>query len=55
MKKQVRWVPRDAAYSQIFGWLAELSSLQLEIDCVLYNCIMDVAISYNDVDKAVEV
>jgi len=35
MKKQIRWVPRDEAYIQIFGWLAELTSHMLEIDCVL--------------------
>jgi len=35
MKKQIRWVPREEAYTQIFRWLAELTSHMLEIDCVL--------------------
>jgi len=35
MKKQTRWVPKEEAYKNIFGWLDELTSHKLEIDCVL--------------------
>jgi hypothetical protein len=44
MKKQTRWIPKDEAMLRIFNWLDELVNNKIEIDCVLYNCIMDVCI-----------
>lgn len=55
MKKQTRYVPASEAYVQIFGWLDELQANHIEVDCVLYNCIMDVCIMYRDIAKALEV
>lgn len=55
MKKQTRWIPQTEAYSLIFGWLDDLQAQDLKVDCVLYNCIMDVCIMYNDIPKTLEV
>lgn len=44
MKKQTRKVIKEDAYERIFGWLAELQQHGITVDCVLYNCIMDVTI-----------
>lgn len=43
-KKQSRYIKRDENYKRIFGWLDELINNKVEIDCVLYNCIMDVCV-----------
>jgi len=55
MKKQTRYTPKEEAYERIFGWLDELLENGIEIDCVLFNCIMDVTIMYNDIEKTLEV
>jgi hypothetical protein len=43
-KKQARYIKKDENYKRIFGWLDELINNNIEIDCVLYNCIMDVCV-----------
>lgn len=55
MKKQTRWIPKEEALGRIFGWLDELHSNKIRVDCVLYNCIMDVCIMYRDIEKTIEV
>jgi pentatricopeptide repeat protein len=55
MKKQTRFIPAEQAYLSIFTWLEELQENKIQVDCVLYNCIMDVCIMYRDIEKALEV
>lgn len=54
-KKQARYIKKDENYKRIFGWLDELINNNIEIDCVLYNCIMDVCVIQKDIEKALEV
>lgn len=55
MKKQTRFLPKEEAYSQMFGWLDALKAQNTAVDCVLYNCIMDVCIAYRDIDTTLQV
>jgi len=55
MKRQTRFLPKHEAYNMIFGWLDQLKSQNIAVDCVLYNCIMDVCIAYRDMDTTLQV
>jgi len=54
IKKNTKKLKKDQTISECFKYIDELVERNVQIDDVLYNCLIDVCIHFKDMDKAIE-
>jgi len=54
IKKNVKRLPKERTVEQCFGYVQDLITRKVEIDDVLFNCLIDVCIHYKDMDRAID-
>jgi len=54
IKKNTKKLPKDKTLEECFNCVQELIDRRLDIDDVLFNCLIDVCIHYKAMEKAIE-